>query len=413
MIPGIPTLHAARAMPSILLAALLLACADNGGTEPDDPMPVITVTGVEDGGSYTPPVTIQIGVAPGAYSATLNGAPFVSGGTVTLPGAYTLVVSARNGLSTAQQQVDFTVLAGGTDDVLVVRVLDLALGSNGAPGDALVLTDSSGSGIAHALIDAGARSDNQTFVRSRLLSLGVDTLRFMQLTHAHFDHYAGMDEILTGGPHVRSFVYNGQVRSAITYQNVLSAAAAEADTVTVLSALRTLELGGGPVATVVTMIPGLPTYLGADQDDGGLYNEGSLGTLVEHAGFRMFFTGDGEVEANLRWRTSFSSLTANVDVLKAGHHGANNAVFDDGFGSSNTNSAWLDHTAPDIAVISANGTSHPRVRALSKLMGATTRVYCTNVHGEIRITVDDAGFYTVQVERNAGSDCVAGSDATT
>ena len=397
----------------VLLPLALAACAESAGTGPRDVTPVITVTGVTDGGSHAPPVTIGISVSPGSYSATLNDATFFSGNVVTQPGSYTLVVEARNGLETAVEQIDFTVEAGGTGDLLIVRVFDLGTGTFGAPGDAILLTDSSGSGITHALIDAGARSDNQSYVRQRLEAIGVDTLRFMQLTHAHADHFAGMDEVLNSAIHVRSFVYNGQVRDQGTYQAVLGAAQARADTVTVPDAVRSLELGAGPVPTGVTVIPGLPNYLGSTTNDGALLNEGSLGTEVTHGAFRMFLTGDGEVEANQRWRISFPALTANLDVLKAGHHGANDAVFDDGSGFSSSNSAWLDHTQPDIAVISANGTSHPRVRALSRLMGATTDVYCTNVHGEIRISVDESGFYTVEVEKNAGNDCVAGSEANT
>lgn len=396
---------------TVVLPALILACADNGTTVPVDPAPVITVTGVADGGSYSPPVTIRIDVEPGAYTARLNGASFISGGTVTQPGSYSLIVTARNGLASSQQQIDFTVVGGATGDVLIVRVFDLGLGTFAAPGDALLLTDSSGFATMHALIDAGARSDSEVYVRNRLQALGVDTLRFMQLTHAHSDHFAGMDEILGSAIRVRSFVYNGQVRDLGFYQSVLTAAHNNADTVTALDALRVLELGSGPVATQVTMIAGLPNYLGSDTSDGRLLNEGSIGTLVVHAGFRMFFTGDGEVEANQRWRSSFASLSRAVDILKAGHHGANDAVFDDGSGFSSSASAWLGHTEPAVAVISANGTSHPRIRALSKLMGEVTDVYCTNVHGEIRITVDELGLYAVQVEKNADADCVAGADA--
>lgn len=404
--------RARRALASFV-CLFPLACASDGGTGPEPVPPAITITGVADGGAYSPPVSIGISVSPGTYSATLNDAPFFSGGTVTQPGSYTLVVDARNGLETRVEQVDFTVEAGGTGDLLIVRVFDLGLGTFGAPGDAILLTDSSGSGITHALVDAGARSGNESYVRQRLQALGVDTLRFMQLTHAHADHFAGMDDVLNSAIHVRSFVYNGQVRAQGSYEAVLAAAQARADTVTVPDAVRSLELGAGPVPTEVTVIPGLPNYLGTSTDDGALLNEGSLGTEVTHGTFRMFLTGDGEVEANQRWRISFPALTANLDVLKAGHHGANDAVFDDGSGFYSTNSAWLDHTQPDIAVISANGTSHPRVRALNRLEGATTDVYCTNVHGEIRITVDESGFYTVDVEKNAGNDCVPGSDATT
>ena len=393
------------------LCALLLvpgvACADNGSTGPDDAAPAITVTGVTDGGSYTPPLTISIGVAPGTYSATLNGAAFISGNTVTQPGSYTLVVNARNGTASATESIDFTVVppVGGATDVLVIRVLDLQLGSYGAPGDAILITDSSAAGVAHALIDAGARTVgtvvDEGYVRTRLIQLGVDTLRFMQLSHAHTDHFAGMDEILGSAIHVQSFVHNGQTRTLSSYVSLIDYAEVHADTVTRLTTNRSLVLGGGPVPTNVTMIAPLTTYLNDPNTDE--MNDGSIGTLIEHAGFRIFLAGDGEDEANSRWQNSFASLSGGVDVLKVGHHGANNA----------TQTWWLAHSSFEMAVISANGTTHPRIAALANLRAISDDVYCTNVHGEIRIVVDDAGNYTVSFEKNASSACVAGSQATT
>ena len=56
--------------------------------------------------------------------------------------------------------------------------------------------------------------------------------------------------------------------------------------------------------------------IGYAQQNGHRYV--ALGTLIEHGGFRMFFTGDGEFEANDRWRMSFASLSQSVDVLKVG-----------------------------------------------------------------------------------------------
>jgi beta-lactamase superfamily II metal-dependent hydrolase len=125
----------------------------------------------------------------------------------------------------------------------------------------------------------------------------------------------------------------------------------------------------------------------------------------------MFFTGDGEVEANVRWRTQFSALTRNIDVLKVGHHGANNGIFDNGFSGAAT---WLDHTNPSIAIITANGVSHPRINALNRLLGRTTmQTYCTNVHGDITLRVFSDSSIQVHVARNANADCVAGTEATT
>ncbi len=103
-------------------------------------------------------------------------------------------------------------------------------------------------------------------------------------------------------------------------------------------------------------------------------------------------------------------MTAGVEVLKVGHHGANDAIFDNGFSGA---SGWLDHTDPQTIVISANGTSHPRHTALTKILDRTnTRTYCTHVHGDIELRVTGSGEYTVTVERNEEFDCVAGSEAT-
>ena len=397
-----------RVLPAFLLIALA-SCSGggNGPSDPEDEAPTITVTGVTEGASYTAPVTITISVSPGTYSARLNGASFISGTTVDEFGDYTLTVTAQNGLATSTSTVDFSLVppVGGDTDFLIIRVLDLRLGSYGAPGDAILLTDSSAAGVTHALIDAGARTIGSTvsesYVRTRLTELGVDTLRFMQLSHAHTDHFAGMDEILGSAIHVQSFVHNGQTRTLPSYTSLIDYAETQADTVTELTANRTLVLGGGPVATNVTMIAPLTTYLNDPSTDE--MNDGSIGTLIEHAGFRIFLAGDGEDEANARWQNSFATLSGDVDVLKVGHHGANNA----------TQTWWLSHSAFDMAVISANGTTHPRIQALANLRAIDENVYCTNVHGEMRIVVDDVGNYTIALEKNAASPCVAGSQATT
>ena len=387
----------------VLLPFVLFACADNGSTGPDDVDPIITITGVEDGGSYAPPRPITIQVAPGSYTATLNGATFISGGVVSQPGSYTLIVNGRNGLAETTEQVDFTIESFGTGDVLIVRLLDLRTGTAGAPGDAILITDSSAAGQFHALIDAGARDDVDSYTRNRLLALGVDTLRFMQLTHAHADHFAGMDEILKSAIHVTSFVYNGQIRNFAAYNALVDTAEVYADTVTALTQLRTLVLGGGTVPTTVTMIHPLTTYLTNPDPDGAEANEGSIGTLVQHGDFEMYFTGDGQLMANDRWRLNFAGLTGDVDILKVGHHAANDA----------TDSPWLNHSSFEVAAVSANGVSHPRIGALDRIKTVSTTIYCTNVHGEIRITVDEGGIYTVTTEKGAGQACVAGSLANT
>jgi beta-lactamase superfamily II metal-dependent hydrolase len=395
----------------MLLLFTAAGCGGDSAAGPEPTPPVISISGVQDGVTYSAPVTIGITVDRGAWEASLNGQPFSTGTTVRDPGVYTLQVTARSGILVATRQLTFT-LAAPPGGALIVRLLDLGPGLGGG-GDAILVTDSSAAGQVHALIDAGPGGVDGTEpgrVAARLAALGVDTLGFMLLTHAHADHFLGMPPVLNS-VRVRRFYYNGQVRSLASYQTTLSTAAARADSVIIVRDTMPLAFGMSAVQSRFTLIPPLPNYLNINTNDGAMLNEGSVGASLRRGSFSMFFTGDGEYEANARWRTQFAGYTRNISVLKVGHHGANNAIFDAGtFGPS----TWLDHTAPAVAVISANGISHPRVRALTRLLERTnTRTYCTHVHGEITIRIISDATYQVSVQRAADSDCVAGSAADT
>jgi competence protein ComEC len=299
------------------------------------------------------------------------------------------------------------------DGLLIVRMFDLGANDAGGGGDAILVTDSSGSGVENTLIDAGpsgANASDPGFVERELVQLHVDTLSLVLLTHAHDDHYGGMAPVLSSIP-VRRFLYNGQVRSLASYNAIITQAAARADSVIVVRARRDYDLGSTTTPAHLTFIPPLTTWLSATTDDGDELNDGSVGARLSLGTFSMLFTGDAEVAANANWRTAFPDLVTGVTVLKVGHHGANNAVFDNGLSGT---SGWLDQTAPRVSIISGNGTTHPRVNALARLLvQANDRTYCTNVHGNIEIRVTRSGSYTVTVARNASASCVPGSEATT
>jgi competence protein ComEC len=402
------------------LALLLAACGGDGGTGPAPTPPTITVQAtaggatvpLADGASFSPPVRLDISTDRGTINATLNGATFFSGSAVSQPGAYTLAVTARDGAATTSESFDFTVAFAGSS-LLTIRLLDLGANEEGGGGDAILLSDSAAGGVRHALVDAGPRgpgASDTLFVRNRLSQLGVQTLEAMILSHAHGDHFGAMGPVLRADS-VVEFLYNGQARTLGSYNALIQTAQAEAVSAGTVPSTRTLDLGGTAVPARLTVLTPLASYLSDASADSSQINEGSLGVLLTKGSFRMFLTGDGEVEANGRWRTAFAASTGALDILKAGHHGANDAVFDNGFNGS---SAWLTHTDPDVVVISSNGDSHPRINALNAYLGLpSTRTYCTSVHGEITIRVDEAGAYTVAVGKNAEADCVPGASATT
>jgi len=265
--------------------------------------------------------------------------------------------------------------------------------------------------MAHALVDAGPSGpggNDPSFVARQLATLHVDSLAILLLTHAHDDHYGGMSPVLSRAK-VQRFLYNGQVRSLTSYNSMLSQAHALADSVIVVSAMREYDLGYAAVPTHLKLLPPLATHLATTTDDGDQLNDGSVGARLDLGTFSMFFTGDGEGGAIANWTTQFNSLVRGVTVLKVGHHGANNAIFDNGFSGT---SAWLDLVAPRVSIISANGTTHPRVAALNRILAqVNNQTFCTNVHGTITIRVARSGSYTVGVERNSTMTCVPGTQA--
>lgn len=294
--------------------------------------------------------------------------------------------------------------------VLILRVFDLGGSDVGGGGDAILVTDSTADGQRHVLIDAGPAGvggQDRDFVLRRLDALGVDTLEAIILTHAHADHYLGMPPVLAARV-VRNFYDNGQHRTAEGYEDFLDDAAARTGSRIVVDQLIDFELGTD-ADTNLRLIPPLPDFL--DDPDAGdpELHDGSLAVALTRGSFRMFFAGDGGVRANVRWRTVYPQLTANLTALKVGDHGGDQALFDDGAGGP---ASWLEHTDPRLALVSANGTSHPRVRATALLGGrALTVSRCTHVHGELEIRVDQNGLYRVTVERNGVMACAPGSDA--
>jgi competence protein ComEC len=408
-------------LASALVVALpvLSACGGDSSVQPVAEPPTIQVAGLEDGTVYPGPIAVQVSVDRGTYSVTLDGATVYPPIEVRAEGEHELSVTARASGATATLRLRFRIRYEAP--TLIVRFFDLGDNASGGGGDAILLTDSSSAGSFSALVDAGPFGPAQDpgYVARRLAALGVDTLEMVLLTHAHSDHFAGLEPVLRG-VHVRRFYHNGQQRSLSDYRRLLSTAAADADSVIEVREPTVLPLSRSDSASVLALVPPLPTYLSTDVDatnepgESHELNEGSVGVSVAHGpsgGFRMFLAGDGETEANRRWLMDYPELVRAVTVLKVGHHGANNAVFDDGHAGA---TEWLSFTHPQVAVISANGTTHPRRAALASLLSRpATRTYCTNVHGDVTIRVAPDGSYRVSVERNPASDCVAGTEATT
>jgi beta-lactamase superfamily II metal-dependent hydrolase len=395
----------------LVFAALGLGFAGCGDDDPADPgpqAPAITISGVEEGVVYTEPVTILISVDVGTYTAELNGDPFQSGGTVEDIGTYTLEVVADNQGAMSNETVNFGITLSG-ERIIIVRMLDLGASELDGGGDAILLADSSSLGVSYALIDAGSAGPggaDSTAVADRLQELGVESLEALILSHGLGDHYFGIPAVLDA-VEVKRFLSNGQESNDNRYKATIAAAELRADTAVVVDEPYTREISD-PGSPVITVLDPFPAFLGNAVADDSQLQEGSLGTWVAFGDYTLFFAGDGLTEANNRWRNTYPQFSVNAGLLKVGHHGGNDAIFNN---PDSDESVWLNHTSPRIAFISANGSSHPEPDALTEILDRDIETYCTNVHGEVVIRANREGQYIVDVERNEGQACTAGSEA--
>ncbi len=150
----------------------------------DTVAPVITVLGVVDGAVYTTnvaPTFAAIDAHDGlvASTATLNGAAFVSGTVVTAPGAYTLVVTAKDAANnTATKTVAFTISAPeeeATATYLSVRFAETTASSYGIPYGAsayltvegiLVEADNTANRVSGQTVDLWTSFDGTHYTKS-------------------------------------------------------------------------------------------------------------------------------------------------------------------------------------------------------------------------------------------------------
>lgn len=217
------------------------------------------------------------------------------------------------------------------------------------------------------VIDAGTNGQQADAMSDEW---GVDKVELAVVSHRHFDHHGGMDNVINAIDTERFVGIFDDCPDRTSDDTVRNAVSSRGVTVESLTDLpRTIEIDD----VVLTILP-MPARSECPDHE----NNNSLVVRLDHGDFSMLFTGDAEVE-ELTWLVENHSDLLDVDVLKASHHGSNNGRTTD----------FLAAASPERVVISAgvNDTyRHPHANAVSDYLNVTDdRVYCTNRHGTIRV----------------------------
>ena len=228
-------------------------------------------------------------------------------------------------------------------DQLQVHYIDVG------QADSILIRVPSENGMKNMLIDAGAplrESSKDKVVTDYLAEYGISTLHYMVITHPHFDHASAAAEVI----------------EAVTVENLIlpECEATQAFWIDMFEAMEAKNLEYIPSemgdtyqigdASFEILGPVDPAKVDPDET-----NDYSIVLRLDYGETSFLFTGDAETKyidekdrENNQDRSEEEMLKAlpaskfKCDVLKVGHHGANNA----------TSEAFLAAADPDLAIIS-------------------------------------------------------------
>ncbi|MBO4769927.1 MAG: MBL fold metallo-hydrolase [Clostridia bacterium] len=190
-----------------------------------------------------------------------------------------------------------------------------------------------------------------------LNSLGVKTIDWLVVTHAHSDHYGGADSVMEAYK-INNFLLGGGVSTAYGYEKMLEAA--ERKNINTVEPFAGYRFSVGEMRCEV---------LGPLRDYGD-ENMNSLVLKVTYGQNVILLMADTGFEAEAELVTRYGEQM-RADILKIGHHGS----------AYSTSSYFLKTVHPHYAVASCgrnNDYGHPAPSTRSRLIELTIPLIITH-----------------------------------
>ena len=261
----------------------------------------------------------------------------------------------------ATEAAPLTTAAPEIEHKLVITMLDVDQGDS-----ILISYDDS-----HMLIDTNV-VEHYSNVKNTLTERGVEHLDYLVATHPHADHIGAMHKVLTDFD-VDTYYYTECDTGKYTYNNAMEHAYKYADEVELLVKGDKFKLGDVKFTV-------LSPVAGADHTEN--VNNASAVMLVEWGEFNALLMGDAESDIELELVKE--NLIPDVDLLKVGHHGS----------YTSSDKTFLQTAKPEVSLISLgedNEYGFPHQVTLNKLEDIKTKVYRTDLNGNVTVTVGEEG----------------------
>lgn len=244
----------------------------------------------------------------------------------------------------------------------------------------------SGSGLGTYLIDGGSTGISEVGkyrIEPYLLSIGVDKLDYVFISHGDTDHLNGIEEMLERqdlGIKIETVVVCTEQFHDEGLIGLIEIAQENGTEVAMIEAGMVIQ----DKELEISCIAPLETY------EGDLGNESSMILEVALGNFQMLSTGDVEGEGEEQLIEILSDSQEQYPVLKVAHHGSKNS----------TTSEFLEIIQPKIALISAGVDSiygHPHEETLALLESYGCTIYTTSTNGGVVLSYNINGD-TINIE---------------
>ena len=230
------------------------------------------------------------------------------------------------------------------------------------------------------MIDCGTYNQLNT-IRQSILSLEIDKIDYMLITHQHDDHMGSAVDLI----------------SNLTVKNFIMPRLAESNNVTsktynvLINTLNSKNINKIPAQNCKSFMLGdaLVEILSPVTQSNNLNNM-SVVLKITYGNTEFLFQGDAEskIENDLLR----SDYDIDVDVLKVGHHGSKTSSTD----------KYLDATSPQIAIFSSgygNNYGHPNGTILERFEQKGITAFSTFLNGDITVS-SDGKIITVYTQNN-------------
>jgi competence protein ComEC len=250
---------------------------------------------------------------------------------------------------------------------LAITFLDVGQGDAAAirtPNGLWILVDG---GPAGGGSDAGRR-----VILPFLRRQGVARIEGVILSHAHLDHYGGLNAVLSRLP-ARWLLDPGAPTGEEGYRSLLDLVETQGTEWRAARVGDTLRVDG------VELIVLHPTP--AWSEWGLDLNEDSAVLLLRFGDFEALLTGD----AGLAAERVLSGRVGDIELLKVGHHGS----------AGSSGAGLLEELRPEVGVISVgrgNRYRHPSAEALGRLGALGVEVWRTDEVGAVEVRTDGETF---------------------